>query len=158
MHLKQDFCRILWSCMQAILPVRLSSASFLLLVEAVEAPTSSSPCSATHMHKAYALSSIRNADAALVANKPIRSNRHAHCSYIMSEPIGAEVFHAHHLVLLFARWTLAWKSGLATLTLSHTFLSVFSCAFLSVLRADSSLRQVHLPRPLMAFRGHAAAI
>ena len=51
MHLKQDICTILWSCMQAIPPVRLSSASFQLLVEAVEAPTSSSPCSATHMHK-----------------------------------------------------------------------------------------------------------
>ena len=74
----------------------------------------------------------------------------------MSESIGAEVFHAHHLVLLFARWTLARESSLATLTLSHTFLSVLSCAFLSVLRSDSSLRQVHLPRPLMAFGGHAA--
>ena len=53
----------------------------------------------------------------------------------MSNHIGAEVSDAHHLVLLFARWTLTRKSGLATLTLSHAFLSVFSCAFLSVLRS-----------------------
>ena len=158
MHLKQDFCRILWSCMQAIPPVRLSSASFQPLVEAVEAPTSSSPCSATHMHRAYALSSLGDADAALVANEPIHSYRHAYRDYIMSELIGAEVFDAHHLVLLFARWTLAGKSGLAALALSHLLLSVFSCAFLFVLRSNSSLRQVHLLRSLMAFGGHTAAI
>ena len=124
--------------MQAILPVRLFSASFQLLVEAVEGPISSSPCSATHMHKPYGLSSYSITSAAFVMNQEL--HRHAHRSHSMSNIIVAEVFDAHHLVLLFARWTLARKSGLPTLTLSHTFVPVLSCAFLSVLRSDSSSR------------------